>query len=76
MNILYHQAGCGQCQMAKMLLDRENIDYISSENVSELEGLGVKKTPTLIIKDENDTITEIILGAKGVKDWIERRKRA
>ena len=50
-----------------MLLDKNNISYVSCKDIDEMIKLGIVKTPTLVV---NGVKYE---GAKAVKDWIESR---
>ena len=64
---LYHQDSCGQCRMVEMLLDKNNINYVSCKDIDEMIKLGIVKTPTLVVDGVKYE------GAKAVKDWIESR---
>ena len=49
---LYHQDGCGQCKMVKMLLDKNKIEYDSCNDIDVMLELGVHHTPTLEVNGE------------------------
>lgn len=66
---LYHQDGCGQCRMAEILLKQEKIEFEGCKDIEVMQAKGITRTPTL------DTGTELIFGAKAIKEWLETREK-
>ena len=67
MNIIfYHQDGCPQCKMVKMLLDKKKISYNSCKDIEEMKNKGLYSTPALEVDGK-------MLIGKPMMDWIKER---
>lgn len=49
---LYTQKGCPQCNMVKMILDKNKIPYEKFDDVEEMLKIGISHTPTLSVDGE------------------------
>ena len=64
--VLYHQDGCPQCKMLKMLLDRKSIVYSSIKDIDLMLSLGITHTPTLSVDGK-------LLSTKEALKWVQEQ---
>ena len=66
MNVtLYHQDGCGQCNMSIILLTKANIPFTSCKDVSVMKEKGITHTPVLEVDGT------LYSGVKAINEWIK-----
>ena len=73
--LLFGTKTCPNCKMAKMLLEKANINYKwidAEENVELTNTFNVKKAPTLLVPDGEEVL--VFENASNIKGYIESHK--
>ena len=60
---IYSQPGCPQCKMVKMMLNKNNIQYIENQDTEQIKALGFSHTPVLVV-DEKSYV------GKDIFEWV------
>lgn len=51
-NIVLYSTGCPKCKVLKMKLAQKNIEYVENTDVEQMQELGLKSAPALMVGDE------------------------
>jgi ribonucleoside-triphosphate reductase len=73
--LLFGTKTCPNCKMAKMLLEKANINYKwidAEENVELTNSFNVKKAPTLLVPNGEEVL--VFENASNIKGYIESHK--